>query len=169
MKKSIIILIVITLIPCISIGLNPFGPEKTKPVFSKIIESEGIDSYRIPTFLIRFALNFDEEGQQLMPLFNGSRFINFAISENNNVENEQSYLRLRNQLDKSSYKSLIDIVDKDAKLSIKALVDNNIIREFVILINDENSLIAISMTGKINLHEIAESIAKLNSTNLIKH
>lgn len=140
-----------------------------KPVFTKILENEKIDSYRIPTFLIKYVLSFDEDAEDIRPLFNGSHFINFAIYENLPNSYSQIVTSIMNELDKASYTTLIQIVEKNSKVTIRAMVDNDVIRELVVLICDDDEFVALSMTGRMDKNELGKTIAKLNKSKIEVH
>jgi len=159
-----IILLICFSLPIIGSCINPPESNNTKPVFSKILEEEGIDSYNIPVFLVKLALNFSDESESIMPLFKGSRSISLAILDDHRHNYLQSYKRICNSLELSSYSDLVNIIDSDSRITIKALLHESIIRELVVLIHDKDNFVAISMTGRINPRDIAEAITKLNKS-----
>jgi len=161
MKKYLIIAITCFTITSVGLSENSLKIYKVEPVFSKLLENEGIESYKIPTFLVRYALSFSDT-REIIPLLQGTHLIKFATSNNGDKDNKLIYNRICNNLDLSSYQNLISVVDAKSKISIKALFDNEYIREVVIIIYDEDALTAISMTGKINPKNIVNSINKLN-------
>lgn len=161
MKKYLIIVITCFTITSIGLSKNSLKTYKAEPVFSKLLENEGIESYKIPTFLVRYALSFSDT-REIISLLQGTRSIKFATSNNGDKDNNLIYNRICNNLDLSSYQNLISVVDAKSKITIKALFDKEYIREVVIIIYDEDALTAISMTGKINPKNIIESINKLN-------
>ncbi|MHC1704632.1 MAG: DUF4252 domain-containing protein [Tenuifilaceae bacterium] len=170
MKKIIsIILVSIILLPNICFSRNEIDKTNTKPIFTNLLENEGIDTYRIPTFLVKYILSFDKEAQEVKPLFNGSRFINFAICERSKKNYNGIFSRICDNLEVSSYKNLVEITDKESKITIKALIDNEKIREIVMLIVDDDSFIALSMTGKIDSREFVESLSIISKANSKYH
>lgn len=166
MKKILIHLVVmLSFIPNIALAYNTLGSENSKPIFSQLLENEDIESFQIPTFLVQYVLSFDEDMQKIKPFFKGSRFINISFCEKENMNFKQTYSRLLNQLDYSNYKSLTEIIDNHTRISIKALINEKYIRELVVLLIEEDSFIAISMTGKIDPKDIANAISKLSKAN----
>jgi hypothetical protein len=164
MKKYLIILTIFLTIPLIGSCTHSFKVSYSKPLFSLILEDEGIDSYHIPVFLVKFALWFSEDSESIVPLFKGSRTINLAVFEKTDIDRKCSdcYNRICKSLESSSYCDLIKIIDSDSRITIKALLNESIIRELVVLIHDNDNFVAISMTGRIDPKSIAETIAKLN-------
>ncbi len=153
------------LLPNICLSSNEIDKSNSKPIFTYLLENEGIDTYKIPTFLVRYVLSFDKDGQDLKPIFNGTRFINIAFCERSIKNYNGIFSRICNNLEVSSYKNLVEIIDKEAKITIKALIDNKTIREIVILIVEEDSFIALSMTGKIDSHKFVQALSKISKTD----
>jgi len=164
MKKIILILSLITILPLIVLSTNPPEVKNTKPVLSNLLGREGIESYRIPVFLVKFVLSFSDQAEELQPLFSGARFINIAVCENADKDYTESYKRVCKGLELSSYINLVDIVDHKSKITIKALFSNDLIRELVILVRDDDNFIAMSIIGKIDPNSIADEIKKLSKT-----
>lgn len=171
MKKLYIITIVIVVLafPLNSMSKNYLNEGNRKPVYTKILEKEGIEYYRIPAFIVRFALKNTEESEDITPFLKGSRYINFAICENNLVSCNESFANICNRLNEFSYFSLVDINDGKSKIAIKSLFDKNMISELVILIVDDTDFVTISMTGRIDPKEISDAIIKLNKTKSNKN
>lgn len=164
MKKILLILTIVSVLPLIALSMNPPEVTNTKPVLSSLLQGEGIDCYHIPAFLVKFVLSTSDDAEDIQPLFNGTRFINIAVCDIGVKDYSESYNCVCRGLDLSSYINLVDIVDNTSKITIKALLNNDFIKELVILIKDEDSFIAMSMTGKIDPNSIASTIAKLNKT-----
>jgi hypothetical protein len=162
MKKLILGFILCSVFPILVISSNPAAVRNTKPIFSKILEEEGIDSYNVPVFILKFALSFSEDSKSILPLFKGSHSVSIAICEKHERYYSDSFKRVCRSLDSSSYCDLVKIVDAKSKITIKALLVDNIIRELVVLINDSNDFVAVSMTGKIDPKSIANAITELN-------
>jgi len=162
MKNFIATLIICSLLPIIGRSINLPDELNTRPKLMHILEREGIDSYKIPAFLVRFALNFCDESKEILPLFRGSHSISIAICENESRQYDESYNRICKSLDQSSYLNFVDIIDRDSRITIKALLKDEVIREIVALIRDHDSFIAVSMAGTIDPKSIAETITKLN-------
>ena len=110
--------------------MTVLSTNSTKPVLSNLLDNEGIDSYHIPAFLIKYVLRVSDEADEIQPLFNGARFINIAICDNDKKDYSVSYKRVCKGLDLSSYLNLVDIVDNKSKITIKALLSDDLIREF---------------------------------------
>jgi len=162
MKKYILLLVMGSFISIYG-HCNPiFGLKNEKPIFSELLEDEGVKSYQIPTFLVRWAIRYTDESTNLLPLFKNCRTINIAICDNTEFNYSKISKKINQSLVNSNYVNLIDIIDKESTISIKSLACNEFIRELVILIKDDENFIAISMTGKMNPREIAKAIVKLN-------
>lgn len=164
MKKIFLMLVICSFFPLIGLSFNLQEENRIKPIFANLLKDEGIDNYHVPAFLIKFVLNYSNDAIDIKPLFNGARFVNIAVCNNDDNDNSESYKRICKGLDLSSYLNLVEIIDNKSKMTIKALLKNDFIRELVILIRDKDSFIAISMTGKIDPKNLANSIAELKSS-----
>ena len=162
MKNLISIILISMLLPMVGLSSNHPDNQNTKPRFANILESEGIDNYQIPTFLVKFAINFCDESDDILPFFKGSRSVNIAICEGNPRKYDESFKRICKSLELLSYQNFVEIIDGDSKITIKALFNDKIIRELVILIHDNDSFVAVSMNGRIDPKNIAESVKNLN-------
>jgi len=171
MKNICKILIVLTILmfPLLSKSSNSIHNDEGKPVFTRILENEGIESYRIPAFIIRFAFRNSNESEEITPFLKGCRYINLAICENDVKNFKESYSLICKKLLESSYVNLADINDGESKISIKSLFKRDMISELVIIILDDNGLVTVSMTGKIDPRDISEAIVKLNKSKSNKN
>ena len=171
MKNICKILIVLTILmfPLLSKSSNSIHNDEGKPVFTRILENEGIESHRIPAFIIRFVLRNSNESDEITPFLKGCRYINLAICENDVKNFKESYSLICKKLSESSYVNLVDINDGESKISIKSLFKRDMISELVILVVDNDEFITVSMTGKIDPKEISEAIIKLNKSKSDKN
>jgi len=162
--KIIIVVLSISMLPLFGISNNSRLKGDSKPIITKILENEGIENYRIPAFIIRFALKNSDESDEITPFLNGCRYINLAICENDVKNYKESYSLICKRLSESSYVNLVDINDGESKISIMSLFERDIISELVILIVDDEEFVSLSMTGKIDPKEISKVIAELNKS-----
>jgi hypothetical protein len=141
---------------------NFYCSENEKPIFSALVEREGIKHYRIPSFVIRWIIKHSDGSKELLPLLKESRSVNLALVEDGNENNTRVYKRIDEELNESHYVNLASIIDGKSDLTIKSLNSRGSIIELVILISDSDSFVALSITGKINPNTLVNAISKLN-------
>jgi len=166
---KIIIVLIVFIQPLVGLSNNFHDFASEKPVFTKILENEGIESYRIPAFIVRFVLKNSDESDEITPFLKGCRSINLAICENDVKDFKKSYMLICKRLTESSYVNLVDINDGESNISIKSLFKGEMISELVILIVDNDEFVSVSMTGTIDPKEISDAIVKLNKSKSNKN
>lgn len=130
----------------------------SRPIMRKLLRGEQIRAITVPGFLIRYIMLFDAETREIQPLLKGVTSATFALSNNNNAPG--IFERIGNSLGLFGYENLLDVIDSDSKITIRQLKQRNRIKELVFLINEAESVICLSMRGKITNEGLLEVVAK---------
>ncbi len=133
--------------------------QTSKPIFDKLIRKENVRTFKIPAFVVRYVLFITEEDRSVYKALKGTTSFRVAIVDNVN-DSKGIFERVNHELNENNYLNLADIQDKESKITIKLIEDNDIIREIVFLISDKDSFICFSMKGKISAESLSSILAE---------
>lgn len=129
-----------------------------KPVVKKLLNDVEIRSFTLPGFLVKYAMLASHETRQLRPALKGVSSFTIAINENLN-DSFNLFSRINNELANYNYLTLLEIIDSEANVLIKALEADGEIKELVMIINEQDSFVCISMRGNINPECLTQVLA----------
>jgi hypothetical protein len=161
MKNLIKLALTISLILVLCIASGSVRKEhNSKPVLSSVLYKENLKTYKIPGFLVRYAMLITEDSRRIRPALKGVSSINISITEG--VNNSKSvFTRINNTLSENNYLNILEIIDPKSQIVVKTLENNNIIREMVLMINDDSTIVCISIKGKISPENLLKVITEL--------
>lgn len=110
---------------------------------------------------------FNAETRKIQPLLKGVTSATFALSNSNNAS--EIFERIENSLNLFGYEDLLEVIGSKSKITIKQLKQGSIIKELVLLINDTESILCLSMRGKITNEELLEVVAKFANQSGIEN
>jgi len=164
MKKIIVFFLFIGLFMQVTYGSTNKKISFERPIFTCLLEKENIRTYWIPAFLVRSIISHSENDNEICDLLDGCKSIRLAFEERNQTLNLQTSKKILKELELSGYKNIAQIIDNKSAISILALIDRDYIKELIVFINDDGSLIALSLKGKFNPKEIAKSIKNMQKS-----
>jgi non-homologous end joining protein Ku len=159
--KTIIKISIIFSLAFLLTGANGAVQLNSKPTFTKILVREQLKAYTIPGFLARYVLLFNEDTRKIRPILKGVSSITVSLSDEMK-DSHQVFSRINSQLNNSDYTNILEVIDSESCIVIKSLENDNIIRELVLMINDNSSIICISLKGKISTENIFEVLNSLS-------
>jgi hypothetical protein len=168
MKRSVIVLVIMALVLLVTVGgCSPSKENTLSPTINKLLYKEDLRSFRIPGFLVKYAMMISKETRQIRPALRGVSAFTISISEN--IKDSQSiFKRINNKLIDSNYSSIMEVIDSESSITIKALEQKGIIREMVILVNDDSSIICFALRGRISPNNFIKLVDNLaNQKNFI--
>ena len=150
MKKSIPFIFSLALLLMVSsASCSPKESSNTRPVLRHILSQEDVRAYVLPGFLVRYAMLVTEETRQIRPALRGVSSFTLSITENLR-DAKNVFTRLNLKLKAANYCNYMEVIDSDGKITIKALERDGHIREIVIIVNDNESLVCIGLRGDID-------------------
>lgn len=123
--------------------------KKGRPIATNLFRSEQVTTYTIPGFLIRYAMLATSETRELRPAFKGVSSVSIAVSDPK-IHCNSLFSKINFTLNSHNYNTLLEIIDDHSNVTLKVLLEENRVRELVILIEDEKSLVCVSVRGKID-------------------
>jgi hypothetical protein len=150
MKNSIKLIVTLGLILVVTLGsCNPRKESRTTPIVNKLLFQEDLRSFRIPGFLVRYVMLVSEETRKIRPVLVGVNSFTISISED--LKDSQGvFMRINSELNSSNYTNIMEVIESTSRITIKALERNGLIREMVILIDDDSSFICLAIRGRID-------------------
>lgn len=172
MKKIILIIAALTMV---SLPLITFSQSTTDALFEKYGAKDGFTTVHITKELFslfgEITENIEgEDVQDLKEVVNGLEYIRILMYENssdNKYADSGTLKDFKEDLDEVSLKNFTELMTvKEGGETVKFMIrkDGKVIRELLLLINQDDEAGFISITGNINL----KSIAKLSKTMDIK-
>ncbi|MFP4556458.1 MAG: DUF4252 domain-containing protein [Bacteroidales bacterium] len=132
---------------------------ENQPIIKGLLKQENMRSYSIPAFLVKSAMLISKDTRSIRSALNGAK--SFTISIYENIEEAAgAYTRINSGLKAGNYSSIIEVIEGDSKMTIKTLEHNGVIKEMVIIINDQSSFVCFSVKGSINPDSILEAVSK---------
>ena len=172
MKK---IILIIAALAMVSLPLQTFSQSTTDALFEKYGAKDGFTTVHITKELFslfgEITENIEgEDVQDLKEVVDGLEYIRILMYENssdNKYADESTLQDFKDDLDEVKLKNFTELMTvKEGGETVKFMIrkDGKIIRELLLLINQDDEAGFISITGNINL----KSIAKLSKTMDIK-
>lgn len=158
MRKSLRIVIIFCLGFMLLQACSSDSGVNSKPMLGELLKREQIRAVTVPNFLIRYLMLFNAETRKIQPLLKGVSSATFALSNSNNAS--EIFERIENSLILFGYEDLLEVIDSESKITIKQLKRGSIIKELIFLINDTESVICLSIRGKITNEELLRFVAK---------
>lgn len=150
MKKSIYILIALLFgIEVVTASCSPREDIESKPVLARLLYQEDLRTFTVPGFLVRYAMLVSEDTRRVRPALKGVNSFTISISED--VKDSRSvFTRINSGLNKRNYINIMEVIDNESRITVKALEHKGRIREMVVLIDDKSSIVCFSMRGRID-------------------
>ncbi len=170
MKKSIYILIALLLgLEVVTASCTAREEFETKPVLARLLYQEDLRTFTVPGFLVRYAMLVSEDTRRVRPALKGVNSFTISISED--VKDSQSvFSRINAGLNRRNYINIMEIIDNESRITVKALEHKGRIREMVVLIDDKSSIVCFSMRGRIdpaNFLKFVETITSERETKRV--
>ena len=130
-----------------------------KDFFEKYEGKEGFYSFGLPPALIGIFLDKEEEEQKkLWELLKEMKKIKiFLFDESSTPYKKENILKeLEDFLLVNSFENLLVINDGGELVKVKIKESDGIVKEILILVSDNDSLLSLSLIGKMDLNRVAE-------------
>lgn len=149
MKKAIQIFAVLTLtLVTTAVCCAPRTLGKGRPILSQLLYQEDVRAFKLPGFLVRYAMLATEETRKIRPTLKGMTSITISLQEDMKNSGEV-FERICSRLNRANYSSYIEVIDNHSRIAIKALEKDGKIKEMVIIIDDNSSFICLGIKGNI--------------------
>lgn len=118
----------------------------------------GMINFMLPSFILNLAvIGQEEEIQELAQAASGIRVL---IQEE---YQDGLHKKIDSYLPASSYKTLMYVKDGSEFVNITAKIENNLIREIVMVVIDEESFVAIQLSGRFSYDMLQNLIEHYNA------
>ncbi len=155
MKKILSILVVIILFSSTAISCNTDG----YPVFYEKYKNENnVVSFRVPTGFIKFFL--DKEDQDLKNILEKINDFRLFIADDSS---KILLPTLKTYLPTNKYKDVMIINDSGNRVSFKALEKNSSISEIIMLVEEDNSFVVMSIDGNFSYDDMKKLVKSVNT------
>jgi hypothetical protein len=124
-------------------------------LFEKYAGKEGFTTVHLTGDLLKLAAKMDSEDKDMNIL---SQITEIKVLAQEGVEGQSSGLNFHSEiwpgLDKSAYKELLIVKEKDQDVKMLARENGDIISEFLIIVSGLNENVLVQIKGNMNLNEI---------------
>jgi hypothetical protein len=150
MKKVIFVLIISGLTHFVNAQADPVSK-----VFNKYAGAEGFTTVNIPGVMLKMAARMDPQNKD-MEFISKLNEVKILTQETKTpgYEDLNLYEEVYKQLDKSLYKELLIVSEKDEHVNMLVREDNGIISEFLMIVSGSDENVLISIKGEIELDEL---------------
>lgn len=152
------ILVVLMVFAGLNVSCTPRNEQRSS--IKKLLLNENIRTFTIPGFIARYAMLATNETRELRPALRGVRKFTISIADNLN-DSKNVFTRISKGLNKSSYNTIVEIIESESRLLVKVLENEGEIKDIVIIINDCDSFVCLSMQGRMNPEDLNQFIASL--------
>ncbi len=131
-----------------------FGPQQMSTKYSG---QSGAMSLTIPGWVLRMGLRSSDEG--LRDALRGVRQVRLLVVDKNNVEVDSRHVRkLQNTLQNRRHEPLITVRTENDDVRIYVRERRSKIRELTILVNTDDELVMVHLSGAIQLSKVDQLI-----------
>jgi hypothetical protein len=152
-----VLFVVVVIIAGLNVSCTANHNHNSRPILKKLLNREDIRSFTLPGFLVKYAMLASYETRQLRPALKGVSSFTISINENFS-DSFNLFSRINNELASYNYSTLIEIIDCEANVLIKVLEMEGEIRELVMIINEKDTFVCISMQGNINPEGLSQAL-----------
>lgn len=152
MKKALIVLFVFSLTHVLNAQVDPVNA-----LFEKYAGAEGFTTVNITGDLLKLAAQCDPEDDDLKKV-SKLNHIRVLVQEEaiEGLEELNFYDEVCTKLDNSLYKELIVVIEKDEQVKMMVREEDDVIKEFLIVVGSEDENVLVSIRGDINLDDLEE-------------
>ena len=147
MKKTIATLALI-------FALQGVYAQNINDMFNRYKEKEGAESVSIPSFLIKLGHLFMDKDDKDYRLIKGVNSVKTLDMEDCSSEVKESFLKDANKLNLSGYETLVQTKEKGETVKLIAKMDEEAIRELIILITGNEECGLTLLEGKLMKEDI---------------
>jgi hypothetical protein len=147
MKKTIATLALI-------FALQGVYAQNINDMFNRYKEKEGAESVSIPSFLIKLGHLFMDKDDKDYLLIKGVNSVKTLDMEDCSSEVKESFLKDANKLNLSGYETLVQTKEKGETVKLIAKMDEEAIRELIILITGNEECGLTLLEGKLMKEDI---------------
>ena len=147
MKKTIATLALI-------FALQGVYAQSIDDMFNRYKEKEGAESVSIPSFLIKLGHLFMDKDDKDYRLIKGVNSVKTLDMEDCSSEVKESFLKDANKLNLSGYETLVQTKEKGETVKLIAKMDEEAIRELIILITGNEECGLTLLEGKLMKEDI---------------
>jgi hypothetical protein len=147
MKKTIATLALI-------FALQGVYAQSIDDMFNRYKEKEGAESVSIPSFLIKLGRLFMDKEDKDYRLIKGVNSVKTLDMEDCSSEVKESFLKDANKLNLSGYETLVQTKEKGETVKLIAKMDEEAIRELIILITGNEECGLTLLEGKLMKEDI---------------
>lgn len=158
MKKVILVLFVLSVVQLLSGQDDPVSA-----LFEKYAGKEGFTTVNITGDLLKIAAQCAPDDEDLKKVSKLSH-IRVLVQEEatDELEGLNFYDEVIGKLDKSLYKELMVVVEKDEQVNMLMREENGVVKEFLIVVGNEDENVLVSIMGDIKLDELDELSESMN-------
>jgi len=175
MKKILIILLL--LLPILSWAQSTSSDTKNivNNFFEQYETEEGFTSIYITKWMLGM-INSKERAakkdkvKDVIDDLSGIKILTFSSEDSDEIAPQTLQQQFIQQLPKEDYKELMRIKEKKSDIQFMIAEEGNKIRELLMLVQDEEEFVLISLTGLFELNQIADlsDIVNVNGMELLK-
>ena len=147
MKKTIATLALI-------FALQGVYAQSINDMFNRYKEKEGAESVSIPSFLIKLGRLFMDKEDKDYRFIKGVNSVKTLDMEDCSSEVKESFLKDANKLNLSGYETLVQTKEKGETVKLIAKMDEEAIRELIILITGNEECGLTLLEGKLMKEDI---------------
>lgn len=153
MKKIISTLTILLVV----VSLYGKGPNDFRKFYRQHKHDKGVMNIWLPSFVIKAASL--SQDPYVKKFAHSTSKLRIMIKEDNA---EGLFDKLNSSLSKEDYKDLIYIKDGSEDVRIVARMKNQTMKEILIIVNDNNSLVAVQLIGNYHINDLKELARELS-------
>ncbi len=152
MKKVVFVLIICGLTHLVNAQTDPVSE-----VFNKYSGAEGFTTVNIPGDMLKMVARMDPQNKD-MEFISKLDAVKILTQETKTpgYEDLNLYEEVYRKLDKSLYKELLVVREKDEHVNMLVRENNGIISEFLLIVSGSDENVLISIKGEIELSKLGE-------------
>jgi hypothetical protein len=152
---------ILSLILAAVLSLQVQAGDPFEKLYSKYAENEDITSINLTETMLRIASKFlDEEDVEAREVINSIESIKILVSEHKKVDGFfDDALAVING---GNYEDIIRVNDADDKVRIAVDESGDRIRDIVILVESEDELVFMNITGDIDVNQVGKALRTLD-------
>lgn len=157
MKRLIFVLFV-----CALANLLKGQTDPVSSVFEKYAGAEGFTTINISGDMLKMIQKLDPENNDLREISKLEEIKILTQEGRTDYKDLNFYDEIYNRLDRSPYKELMVVRDKDENVNMLVREENGTIKEFLLIVSGIDENVLISIKGEIELSKLAELSGSLD-------
>lgn len=150
MKYSIKLIFTVSLVVMVTVAsCSPRQSSDCQPTVSRLLSKENLRTFIVRGFIVRYAMLISSDTRLIRHSLKGISSFTISFSEND-MESRSIFTRINKGLKEKKYSSIMEVIESDSRIAVKALEEKGRIKEMVVLINDQSSFVCITMKGHID-------------------